>query len=64
MNDGKLAFERNDQDVGGGMAFAGRNIQLTDIVKVLDGHVETFKPGAKVVSQITSVGLKAIRRVT
>ncbi|OWW04460.1 MBL fold metallo-hydrolase [Rhizobium sp. R72] len=39
-------------------AFAQKNDQLAEVVKAIDGHVKTFKPGAEVVSGITSVGLK------
>ncbi len=56
---GKLAFPNATIRMSAAeWAFARKNTQLTDVIKVIDGHVETFKPGAKVVSQITSVGLK------
>ncbi|QFY63269.1 MBL fold metallo-hydrolase (plasmid) [Rhizobium grahamii] len=59
VKDGKLAFPKATIRMSAAeWAFAKKNDQLASIVKVIDGHVKTFKPGAKVASGITSVGLK------
>jgi glyoxylase-like metal-dependent hydrolase (beta-lactamase superfamily II) len=59
VKDGKLAFPKATIRMSAAeWAFAKKNAQLANIVKVIDGNVKTFKPGAEVVPQITSVGLK------
>lgn len=59
VKDSKLAFPKATIRMSAAeWAFAKKNDQLASIVKVIDGHVKTFKPGAKVASGITSVGLK------
>ncbi|CDM58024.1 MBL fold metallo-hydrolase [Rhizobium favelukesii] len=59
VKDGKLAFPKAAIRMSSAeWAFAKKNGQLEDIVKTIDGHVKTFKPGANVASGITSVGLK------
>ncbi|CAN7300162.1 MBL fold metallo-hydrolase [Rhizobium sp. LjRoot258] len=59
VKDGKLAFPKATIRMSSPeWAFAKKNDQLADIVKTIDGHVKTFKPGANVASGITSVGLK------
>ncbi|KRB55184.1 MBL fold metallo-hydrolase [Rhizobium sp. Root708] len=59
VKDGKLAFPRATIRMSAAeWTFAKKNDQLASIVKVIDGHVKTFKPGAEVASGITSVGLK------
>jgi len=59
VKDGKLAFPKATIRMSSTeWAFAKKNTQLADIVNVIDGNVTTFKPGAKVVPQVTSVSLK------
>lgn len=59
VKDGKLAFPKATIRMSSPeWAFAKKNDQLADIVKTIDGHVKTFKPGDSVASGITSVGLK------
>jgi glyoxylase-like metal-dependent hydrolase (beta-lactamase superfamily II) len=59
VKDGKLAFPKATIRMSSAeWAFAKKNDQLADIIKAIDGHVKTFKPGAKVATGITSVGLK------
>ncbi|MBY2919721.1 MBL fold metallo-hydrolase [Rhizobium leguminosarum] len=59
VKDGKLAFpEATIRMSAAEWAFAKKNTQLAEIVKVINSHVKTFKPGAKIGPNITSVGLK------
>jgi glyoxylase-like metal-dependent hydrolase (beta-lactamase superfamily II) len=59
VKDGKLAFPKATIRMSAvEWEFAKKNTQIAEIVKVIDGHVKTFKPGATVVPDITSVALK------
>lgn len=59
VKDGKLAFPKATIRMAAAeWAFAQKQAKLADIVKVISGHVKTFKPGARVAPGITSVGLK------
>lgn len=58
VKDGKLAFPKATIRMSSAeWTFAKKNSQIADIVKMIDGHVKTFKPGAKVSTGITSVAL-------
>jgi glyoxylase-like metal-dependent hydrolase (beta-lactamase superfamily II) len=58
VKDGKLAFPKATIRMSSAeWAFAKKNAQLADIVKVIDDNVKTFEPGVEVVPQITSVSL-------
>jgi glyoxylase-like metal-dependent hydrolase (beta-lactamase superfamily II) len=59
VKDGKLAFPTATVRMSSAeWTFAKKNTQLADVVKAIDAHVKTFKPGSTVVPQITSVSLK------
>ncbi|MGO4355223.1 MBL fold metallo-hydrolase [Rhizobium sp. RAF36] len=59
VKDGKLAFPNATVRMSSAeWTFAKKNTQLADVVEAIDSHVKTFKPGATVVPQITSVSLK------
>lgn len=59
VKDGKLAFPKATIRMSSPeWTFAKKNDQLADVVKAIDGHVKTFKPGAQVITGITSVALK------
>ncbi|MBB3318747.1 MULTISPECIES: MBL fold metallo-hydrolase [unclassified Rhizobium] len=59
VRDGKLAFPKATIRMSSAeWTFAKKDTQLADIIKVINSHVQTFKPGAKVVPAVVSVGLK------
>ncbi|MDE1994915.1 MAG: MBL fold metallo-hydrolase [Rhizobiaceae bacterium] len=59
VKDGKLAFPNATIRMSEAeWTFAKANAKLADIIKVIDGHVKTFKPGGEVAPGITSVALK------
>lgn len=59
VKDGKLAFSNATIRMSEAeWAFARKNSQLADIIKVIDGHVKPFRPGANISPGIAAVGLK------
>jgi glyoxylase-like metal-dependent hydrolase (beta-lactamase superfamily II) len=58
VKDGKLAFPQATIHMSADeWAFAKKSEQAAAIVKLIDGHVKTFTPGAEVVPKIKSVPL-------